>query len=309
MHETEEQSDTWTALMRRGAFEKAWELSDDVLKSGLHRNYLSLPRNYQCIWNGASLMNKRVFIRCYHGLGDTIMFIRYTPLVKRIASEVIVWAQPKLVDLLKTADGIDEILPLHDGTPETSYDVDVEIMELAHVFRTTILTIPLNVPYLHVDPLSPGNGSKLAVGFVWKTGEWDLSRNIPFELVKALFEIKGIIIYILQDNAEGAGWIKGYGIHPGKCSLFDHARIIAGLDLMITVDSMPAHLAGALNVPTWLLLKHDADWRWMENRSDSPWYPSMKLFRQRQKGDWKSVIDEVSGELTALSESFIHSGK
>jgi len=115
-----------------------------------------------------------------------------------------------------------------------------------------------------------------------------------------LTSVKGVEYCILQDNALSAGWQEGFGIHPGKCSLFEHARIISGLDLMITVDSMPAHLAGALNIPVWVMLNADADWRWMINRTDSPWYPSMKLFRQTTPGNWDSVINQVTEELSAF---------
>ncbi|HLN54502.1 MAG TPA: hypothetical protein VK207_00845 [Bacteroidales bacterium] len=296
-------SGTWIDLMRQGEFEEAWKFSDEILKSGYHRDYLTLPRHYQCIWDGSNLAGKRVLIRCYHGLGDTIMFIRYAPLVKATASEVIVWAQPKLLDLLETAEGIDRLLPLHDGIPEAEYDIDVEIMELSHVFRTTLPTIPSKMPYLNVRPVHIAPEDTFNVGLVWMAGDWDLSRNVPFELLNPLFELDGINICILQDKAEDAGWREGYGIHPGECTLFDHARIIAGLDLMITVDSMPAHLAGAMNIPTWVLLSYRPDWRWMTERRDSPWYPSVRLFRQKSEGDWEGVIGEVIFELKKRKEN------
>jgi ADP-heptose:LPS heptosyltransferase len=94
-----------------------------------------------------------------------------------------------------------------------------------------------------------------------------------------------------------SGWNEGFGIHPGEFSLYDYARVIKGLDLLITVDSMPAHLAGAMGVPVWTLLHSPADWRWMYNGMYSPWYPSMRLFRQPQTGDWQSVIRQVTAEL------------
>lgn len=289
--------------MRRGAFEEAWKFSDKILRSGLNRDYHNLPRHYQCIWDGTPLEGRRILIRCYHGLGDTIQFIRYAEMVKKIASEVIVWAQPKLLRLLESAGGIDRLLPLHNGVPETKYDVDVEVMELPHVFRTTLSTIPCKMPYLHAEPIYISGGKKknLSVGLVWQAGDWDRERSVPFPLIKQLLELKEIDFIILQDDAEEAGWHKGYGIHPGEASLYDHAGIMSSLDLMITVDSMPAHLAGALNVPVWLMLGTEADWRWMENRTDSPWYPSMKLFRQEDAGDWKHVVNRIKSELYILA--------
>ncbi|HEX3008523.1 MAG TPA: hypothetical protein VHO90_13015 [Bacteroidales bacterium] len=294
-------ADTWIRYMRHGMFEEAWKFSDQVLKAGINRDYLNLPRHYQCIWDGTPLAGKKVLIRCYHGLGDTIQFIRYAPLVKEISRQVIVWAQPDLIDLLRTVNGIDLLLPLHNASPSVSYDVDVEVMELPHVFRSTISNIPVNIPYFHVKPveLSPGK-EKLKVGLVWQAGDWDPSRNVPFSELVSLFERKEIDFYILQPRAAEAGWREGLGYNPGEHNLTDFARILAGMDLLITVDSMAAHLGGALNVPVWLLLKENADWRWMEKRSDSPWYPSMRLFRQEKHGDWLGVSAMIAKELSVL---------
>jgi hypothetical protein len=296
----EPDSGTWSEFMRKGDFESAWKFSDNVLKAGLFRDYHNLPRHFQCIWDGKPLDGKSVLVRCYHGLGDTIQFIRYIPVLDRIAKEVTVWTQPRLIELLQTADGIGKLLPLHNGKPEVDYDADVEIMELPYVFRTTPGTIPVKMPYLHVDPVKIAGSGEFNSGLVWNSGDWDRSRSVPFENLDSLFRITQNSIIILQDKAEEAGWTEGYGIHPGKRSLMDHARIIAGLDLLITIDSMPAHLAGALNIPVWLMVPVEADWRWMEERCDSPWYPSMRIFRQEKKGDWSSVIEKVGSELKKL---------
>jgi hypothetical protein len=301
MPETEKlSSDIWIENMRSGEFEKAWQFSDKVLASRINRDYQRLPRHFQSIWDGTPLNNKRVLIRCYHGLGDTIQFIRYALLVKQIAREVIVWAQSSLIDLLKTVEGIDRLLPLHDGVPEVEFDVDVEIMELPHIFRTTLATIPAEVPYIHVEPLKFTATSLLKVGLVWQAGDWDQSRNVPFSELKPLFQIEGLEIIILQANARAAGWKEGQGINPGAFDLIDYAGMIKGLDLLISVDSMPAHLAGALNVPVLVMLQHHADWRWMKGRRDSLWYPSMRLFRQQKQGEWQSVVREIAGRLKEL---------
>jgi hypothetical protein len=320
MPENENLAAAWVNHMRSGAFEEAWKCSDKVIAAGLNRDYTRLPRHFQCIWDGTPPDGKRVLVRCYHGLGDTIMFVRYAVMLKERGCMVILWAQQALIDLMCTVRGIDTIMPLHDGIPETDYDIDVEIMELPHLFRSTLVTIPADIPYIHVEPLfndgnlvHPNDGNplppkgglipkydynrvseKLRVGLVWKAGEWDESRNIPFHLFTSLFVNEDLEFIILQDKAEQAGWSKGYGVHPGKCSLFEHARIIAGLDLMISADTLTAHLAGALGVPVWVLLPATADWRWMENRPDSPWYPTMRLFRQKTPGDWSPVINEIS---------------
>lgn len=297
-HNSVTSSDPWIHYMRKGEFGKAWEFSDKVLKAGLNRDYHHTPRHFQCIWNGTPLNGKKVLVRCYHGLGDTIQFIRYIPLLEKIAARVIVWAQPALISLLEQVEGIDQLLPLHDGIPEAEFDADVEIMELPYVFRSTLETIPDHVPYLTVDPKYSSTGrDRFSVGIVWQAGSWNQSRNVPFSLLKPWFQLKGISYYILQENAISAGWEDGFGIYPGDFDLYSYARVIAGLDLMITVDSMPAHLAGALNRPVWLMLSAEPDWRWMENRDDSPWYPSMRLFRQERAGEWEAVADKVKEQL------------
>lgn len=293
----EDNSDFWMRHMRSGQFEKAWEHSDAVLKSRAGQPCWHWPRHFQYIWDGTPLHDKRVLVRCYHGLGDTIQFIRYIPLVKAIASEVIVWAQKELLPLLESMPEIDQLLPLHDGTPEAEYDVDVELMELPHIFRTTLETIPNRVPYLHAEPMPLEHKQKLAVGLVWQAGDWDERRSFPFSLYAPLTELDGVDFYLLQFKAASNGWKEEFGIYPGDLSVYDTARLIQSLDLVITVDSMPAHLAGALGKPVWNLLQKEADWRWMENREDSPWYPTMRLFRQEQAGDWPSVIQRVKVEL------------
>jgi len=299
----ETETNTWMYHMQQGNFEAAWKRSDLDLQVRAGKSCWHLPRHFQHIWDGTPLSGKRVLVRCYHGLGDTIQFIRYMPLLKEIAAEVIVWAQSPLIPLLQTVAGIDQLLPLHDGTPEVKYDVDVEIMELPHIFRTTLASIPHKVPYLQTEPklLYPGS-TQLVVGLVWQAGDWDERRSVPFTYLKSIFKIPGITIYILQANAPAAGWQEGYGVYLGNYSLHDYAAIIKGLDLMITVDSMPAHLAGALGIPVWTLLHADPDWRWLENRDDSPWYPTMRLFRQNQPGNWESVITRVITGLKSLNQ-------
>jgi hypothetical protein len=294
----EAEPDVWMQHMRRGLFEEAWKKSDADLEARAGQPCWHWPRHFQYIWDGQSLAGKRVLVRCYHGLGDTIQFIRYMPLLKEIATKVIVWAQAPLIPLLKTVSGIDQLLPLHDGTPDVEYDADIEIMELPHYFRTTLTTLPAQVPYLRVESLPLSSEiDKLQVGLVWQAGDWDESRSIPFSSLAPLACLPHIQFYMLQANAPEAGYTGEFGEYPGNFSLYDYARVLKGLDLLITVDSMPAHMAGALGVPVWTLLRTEADWRWMEDREDSPWYPTMRLFRQTQSGNWYEVVSHVSAEL------------
>ena len=291
----------WMRHMRGGDFARAWEVSDEVLRRRAGKTGHHLPRHFQWVWKGESLGGKRVLIRCYHGLGDTIQFIRYAPLVRQIGSRVIVWAQPELLPLLRTADGIDELLPLHSGEPGVEYDIDVESMELAHVFCSTIATLPNSVPYLHVAPAELPRDGNLQVGLVWKCGDWAPERSIPIALLLPFAEIDGVTLHILQRGSGIAERPAGFGVMSGSDDILEAARTVAALDLMITIDSMPAHLAGALGVRTWTLLQAESDWRWMDGREETPWYPTMRLFRQDAGEGWPGVIARVVDELRALA--------
>jgi len=302
MNEGEKQFDNWTQYMRRGDFAAAWKISDRVVheRAGVPCDHL--PRHFQYFWDGQPLDGKRVLVRCYHGLGDTIQFIRYGQLLRSRAREVIVWAQPKLIPLLRSVSGIDLLLPLHDGRPEVEFDTSVELMESPHVFRTTLATIPRDVPYLHVTPAQLPRGSNLAVGLTWAGGDWNEHRSIPLSLLEPLLTTSGVDWYLFQRGEALNDWRYSFGkVSEGE--LHDEARLLAALDLMISVDTMTAHLAGALGVPVWTLLQKHADWRWMDQRDDSPWYPTMRLFRQERQGDWTSVIAGASAALATLKSS------
>ena len=188
--------------MRRGDFSAAWRLSDAVLRTRARVPCSHLPRHEQYLWNGAAIDGKRVLIRCYHGLGDTIQFIRYAPLVRERAREVVVWAQPALVEILAQASGVDRVLPVHDGSPAVDHDLDVEIMELPHLFRSTLETLPGRVPYLHAFPLPAardrGASRQCHVGVVWRAGEWDPLRSVPLARLATLAQIPGVTLHALQ---------------------------------------------------------------------------------------------------------------
>ena len=288
----------WMRLARSGNLAAAWAVSDRIrARRGGVRDW-SLPRHLQQVWDGAPFDGRRVLVRCYHGLGDTIQFIRYAPLVRARARSVAVWAQPAVLPLLGGVSGVDQWLALHDGIPDVEYDVDIEIMELPYAFRTTLTTIPDVVPYLAADP-RPLAGDGLRVGVAWRAGDWDSRRSIPFSQLAPLLDADGASFYSLELRPTADE-------RHDKLRLLDTdglvitARTIAAMDLVISIDSMPAHLAGALGVPTWTLLPFDADWRWMERRSDNPWYPTMRLFRQGSPGTWTQVIDDVCAALRTV---------
>ena len=292
--------DKWIGAMRRGDFATAWQISDRLLLERRDEDQTQLPRCRQSIWDGSAVEGKRVLVRCYHGLGDTIHFIRYAALLKQIAAEVIVWVQPSLIPLLRGVSGIDRMLPLHGGVPEVGYDVDVELSELPYVFRTTLESIPARVPYVLVEPARLASDKRLRVGLIWKSGDWDERRSVPFAQVQRLARVLGVEWHILQREARDADWDGELGVLSGGDNPLDDARVMRALDLVISVDTMTAHLAGALGVQTWTLLPSEADWRWMVERNDSPWYPTMRLFRQPAPGRWDVVINELIVQLGSL---------
>jgi hypothetical protein len=295
----------WIARATVGDLEGAWRVSDRIRNRTHGLRDEARPRHLQQIWDGRPFDGRRVLIRCYHGLGDTIQFIRYAPLVRTVAREVVVWAQPRLLPVLRTAPGIDRLMPLHDGTPACVYDVDVESMELPYAFRSTLTTIPSAVPYLHVAPMTSPPEDRLAVGIMWRGGDWNLERSIPFPMLDPLFAVPGVSWYQLQGDPGPGERHPRLGAHD--CStVLQTARWMRALDLVIAIDSMPAHLAGALGVPVWTLLTSHPDWRWLERRSDSPWYPTMRLFRQYRAGQWLSVIEDVR---QALERTVVERGR
>ena len=222
----------WMRHMRAGDFARAWQVSDEVLRRREGETH-HLPRHFQWVWSGEPLDGKRVLIRCYHGLGDTIQFIRYAPRVREVAGRVTVWAQPELRSLLRTVAGIDELLPLHAGTPDVEFDIDVESMELPHVFRSTTATLPAEIPYLHVTPAELPADGNLHVGLVWKCGDWAPERSIALELLLPLAHVAGVTLHILQRGSGLAKRPAGFGIVSGSEDILEAAETIAALYLLI----------------------------------------------------------------------------
>lgn len=283
--------------MKRGRFSRAWRLSDAALRLRAGLDCSTWPRHRQFIWNGEPLEGRRVLVRCYHGLGDTIQFARLVPLLGSIGARSVLWAQPRLIPLLRTICGIGAIAPLHDGVPDIEHDVDVELAELMHVFRITPETLPCSVPYLHVAPPRQRSHQKLTVGLVWRSGDWDARRCIPSELLEPLAKLKHVRFITFQQGRERARLQPLFESAGRFSSALHEARALLKLDLLISVDTFAAHLGGALGVPVWLLLHSDPDWRWMLSREDTPWYPTMRLFRQPCPGNWQAVLEQVRDEL------------
>lgn len=293
--------------MRDGDFAAAWALSDRWL--GVPQDLASTPRHLQRIWSGAAVHDRHVLIRCYHGLGDTIQFIRYVPMLAAVARSVAVWAQPVLLPLLGRMHGIGRLLPLHDGEPDVTYDVDLEIMELPHLFRTAPSTIPAGVPYLSapisgaLTTLQSGEDRRRPVraGVMYRSGGWNTARDIPRQAVAPICRLPGLTTVALdprlpEDDAHVFSEL------PRVSSIDELACVMASLDVVVSVDTMAAHLAGALGIPTILLLHESPDWRWMRDRTDTPWYPRTRLIR-KDSGGWNPVVSRVEGELRRCLET------
>jgi hypothetical protein len=289
----------WTDALRENDFQKAWELSDRSLSeyclSGAIKH--AGERHLQRIWRGESLSNKLVLVRCYHGLGDTIQFIRFAKPLREIARKVTVWVQPELMSLVAEVDGVDQAIALHDGTPDAQFEVDIEVMELAHALRVTPQVVTNRVPYLPRKPCQEQASSVVSIGLVWEAGNWNNRRSAPPHLFARLLKKSDVRLFSLQQGpARGlAATLPAEDI--ATSDVRELAVRITNLDLIITVDTMVAHLAGALGVPVWTMLHRDCDWRWPATGHETIWYPTMKLFHQRKAGDWSNVMNEMVEEL------------
>lgn len=268
----------------------------------------------QSEWDGASLAGKTILIRAEQGFGDTFQFIRYAPLVKARGGRVIFECQAGLQRLLRSVEGIDEITQkTASGKVLGQFDTYIPLLSLPRVFHTDLDSIPAQVPYIKPEPwLAERWRARLAadrnlkIGFVWAgrpTHEDDRNRSAVLSDFFKLAHATGISLYSLQ---KGSPVDALASVPPGAVvtnldaeleDFADTAAAIANLDLVISVDTSVAHLAGALGKPVWVLLPYAPDWRWLMEREDSPWYPTMRLFRQPQGGNWDAVFEQVSAAL------------
>ena len=299
-------ADPWTEAMMCGDFEAAWRVCDRVLAERRGRDCSRSPRHLQHIWDGSPLEGKHVLVRCYHGLGDTLQFARLLAPLRARARRVTVWVQPAILPLLQGAPGVDAVLPLHDGAPDVVYDADMELMEAAHALRLALHDLPGPLPYLNVAALSRSAASErkrrtdpaLRVGLTWRSGGWNAARSMPPSALRRLANVRSVQWFSLQYPSEPPPFEM---IELGCRDIPELAWRMHTLDLVVSVDTMTAHLAGALGLPIWTLLPRACDWRWMQQRTDSPWYPTMRLVRQSREGDWRGVVESVASALARLS--------
>jgi hypothetical protein len=293
-------SGRWTAFMLSGQFVSAWEESDAIR----HREGTD-PRS-SC--QDTVLRDKRLIVRCLHGFGDTVQFLRFAPRLRALTSRLIIEVAPRMVDLARCIDGVQEVITWGPSQPDcTEWDMQVEVMELPYLFRITAGDLPIASNYVKppAKKLCPPMGivdstPSPQIGVVWSCGNWNLSRSVPLQMLTPLLQQPDCCFWNLQGGPARTDWQK-MRCHSMMCDaqelcdggLLPLAVVISQLDLVITVDTLAAHLAGAMNIPVWVLLQHEADWRWMVGRDDSPWYPSMRLFRQSRPSSWAGTIADV----------------
>jgi len=251
-------------------------------------------------------------------LGDTIQFCRYVPLVKALGAKVILEVQRPLVNLLKGLGGFHQLIGRGDKLPE--FDYQCPLLSLPLAFKTTIDSMPNQIPYIHssIDNQNKwqehigDGGFKIAICWQGSTqNKIDAGRSFPVSLFEGISKISGVRLISLQKN-EGVEQMKslpaGMRIETlpedfdnGDHAFLDSAAIMKCVDLVITSDTALTHLAGALGVKTWLFLPYTPDWRWLMDRDDSPWYPSLKLYRQESCGNWDFLLEKSRIDLVSMS--------
>ena len=265
----------------------------------------------QPAWQGEEVKGLRMMVYAEQGAGDSIQFARYVPELACRGARVIFECPAPLVRLFGSLQGVDQVIAKGDALP--AFDRHCALMSLARCFKTTLDAIPAPVPYLSSPgktPELPGragaNPGDLKIGLAWAgnpTHQNDRHRSISLKGLQPLLAQAGATFYSLQvppDPALAALAPAVVDLSPLIRDYADTAALVSQLDLVIAVDTSVAHLAGALACPCWLLLPYAPDWRWLLGRADSPWYPTLRLFRQPRPGDWAAVVNQVAGELAGF---------
>lgn len=294
----------------RGEFNKGWEGYEKRFFLPTFRG--TIEKFGKKIWDGTFSPSKTLLVWTEQGIGDAIQFVRFLPYVKERVGRVILACQGSLFRLFKTVKGIDELIDKdREGLPE--YDFHIPIMSVGKLFVREESDIPAEIPYFDIPPdavFEMGkrvgiSREKLNVGIVWGgniRNKNNRVRSTSLRFFIPLGEIDGLKLYSLQKGEyliqlenDGAGSITDLsGIME---DFYDTALVVKNMDLIITVDTAVAHLAGALGIKVWLLIPQYPDWRWQLERADSPWYPSMRIFRQNRQGYWQDVFEKVRREI------------
>lgn len=258
---------------------------------------------------GMAVAGKTVFVTAEQGFGDALHFARFLPLVARQGARVVVECLPELVELFATLPGIAGVVPRH--APPPPYDLWAPIMSLAGLVGVTARTLPAEVPYLAPAPrpqrlLPRPPGTVLSAGLVWAGKTVPRDRSWPLETLLPLLDDPRVAWWSLQ-MGERAGDLAATGaatlvrdLAPGIASFADTAARMTELDLIVTIDTSAAHLAGALGRPTWVLLRYVSDWRWLDEPDTCAWYPTMRLFRQPEPADFATPVARMTAALAEV---------
>ncbi len=271
---------------------------------------LRFPVSGQTAWTGGDLTGRRILLYGEQGQGDVIQFLRYARPVADRGATVTVCCHPPLVRVARSADGVGEAIAFGDQPPP--FDTYAPLMSLPHLLGMDSADAIPPAPYLTPPPARPlaAGAGTLRVGLVWAGSpahEDDINRSCPFAALRPLFDLPGIAWFSLQVGS-GAGDPAAAGmadviqdLGAEFADFADTAAAVEALDLVVSVDTAAAHLAGALGRPVWLMLQRVPDWRWPRDGAETPWYPSARLFRQRTDGDWDGVVDALRGALAELA--------
>ena len=296
----------------RGDWPRGWaEYEWRWTQPGFKRHPCPQPQ-----WNGFSLAGKTILLYAEQGLGDTLNFVRYVPVVKKLAGKVILETQPALRELMAKIPGVDQLIIR--GTDLPHFDVHAPLLSLAGVFGTTPDKVLAEVPYLQVDAalvkhwghelaeLDRDAGRRRRIGIAWHgnpTHPLNHYRSIPLVKFARVAAVAGVQLISLQKDPGTAELHEVKDQFPvldlesrlgdDSQSFMNLAAVMKNLDLVISCDTAVAHLAGGLAVPVWLALPMVPDWRWLLQRDDSPWYPTMRLFRQTTQNDWDDVFERI----------------
>jgi len=300
-------------LLMAGNWVRGWQ--EYEWRWRLSEHHSERLRFKQPLWEGEALGGRTLLLHCEQGLGSTLQFIRFAPLIAQNRGKVVVECQPPLKNLLSCLSPHVEILARGEALPK--FDIHLPLMSAPRVLKITPTSIPNNLPYLTPDSslvvqwrqrLASEHAPK--VGIAWQGNPayaGDAARSIPLRFFQPLGKIQGIRLYSLQKirgldqiaQLDGKLPLVDFGseLDDSAGPFIDTAAVIANLDLVITCDTSVAHLAGALGAKVWVALCFAPDWRWMIAREDCPWYPQMRLFRQKKPGDWDDVFNRIAGEL------------
>jgi tetratricopeptide (TPR) repeat protein len=307
-----------TAYLALGDYERGWARYEARTSLGGKWGIATEAGFAQPKWTGAtSLAGKTILLHDEQGMGDALQFCRYANLAKAAGATVILQVEETLVRVLSTLKGADRVVAKGASLPD--FDVQASIMSLPHAFGTTLQTVPAEVPYLSAEPEKVaawerrlGPRTRPRIGLVWSgrvvpdRAEF-VRRNVQLQMLAPLADAeadfvslqKGEVAEAELAQATAIGW-EGppmFNAAPHLHDFSDTAALMQALDLVITVDTSTAHLAGALGRPVWILNRFDNCWRWLRERDDSPWYPTARLFRQKAFDDWSVVMREVAQAL------------